>query len=44
LIMAEDIPLSKVSLAEAKHLAAFKPTDIGLPEDFILTKFAQLKG
>ncbi len=38
------IPWSNLTLKDCGSLPQFKPTDIGLSSDFVLTKYAQLKG
>ena len=42
--MSSDIPFAKLTLADCARLPEFKPSDLGLPDDFVLTSFAELKG
>ena len=38
------IPLANLTLKACGNLPQFKPEDIGLSADFVLTKYAKLKG
>ena len=42
--MTSSIPLANISLSDCGNLPQFKPEQIGLDKDFVLTKYAKLKG